>query len=100
LILDHYPFDIIVALDLFANASTGGHLGETMSSRIGRWMFGRRPGGWLAEVTVGNVGRLLDFLFHDHLIKAMEGSKQRADALSSEIAASLASLSRRPTTSE
>ena len=87
--LDHYPLDMIVALDLLANAGTGGHLGETMSSRIGRWTFGRQPGGWLAEVTVGNLGKLLDFFFHDHLIKAMEGSKERADALSAEIAATL-----------
>ena len=91
-LLDRYPFDVIVAFDLFANAATGGHIAETMSSRIGRWTFGRRPGGWLAEVTVGNIGKLLDFFFHDHLIKAMEGSKQRADALSAEIAATLAQV--------
>src|SRR5690242_21656414 len=91
-LLDRYPFNTIVGTDIYINGFTGGHLGETISSRLGRWMFGRRPGGWFAEATVGSLGRMLDFFFHDHLIKAMEGSKERADALSAEIGAVLAKI--------
>jgi len=79
--LDRYPFSIIIALDIFGNALTGGKLGETISARLGRWVYGRQPGGWLAEVTVGKLAAFLDWIQHDHLLKAIHGSRERGAGL-------------------
>ena len=79
--LDDYPLRIIIALDIFGNALFGGKLGETISARLGRWLFGRKPGGWLAEMTVGKLAALLDWLQRDHVLDAIQGSRDRAAAL-------------------
>lgn len=80
-LLDRYPFRVIVALDIFVNGLTGGHLGETISARLGRWLFGRQPGGVFAEATVGKLAALLDWLQRDHVLDAIQGSRDRAAAL-------------------
>lgn len=80
-LIDHYPFTIITALDMFANAVFRGRLGETISARLGRWLFGRKTGGWFAEATIGKLAALLDWVQHDHLLKAIHGTRDRAASL-------------------
>lgn len=80
-LLDRYPFRIIVAFDIFLNGLTGGHIGETISARVGRWLFGRQPGGWFAEATVGKLAALLDWIQHDHLLDAIHGTRDRCAEL-------------------
>lgn len=94
--IDDYPFRIITALDIFANAFTGGKLGETISARLGRWVFGRKPGGWLVEITIGKLAAFLDWLRHDHLLKAIIGSRDRAAALVETENAALAKIPNSP----
>lgn len=91
-LLDRYPFRIIIALDIFGNALFGGKLGETISARLGRWLFGRQPGGWIAEMTIGKLAALLDWIQHDHLLDAIHGSRDRAAALVATEDAALAKI--------
>lgn len=78
---DPYWYHVLVALDCFANALLGGMIGETISSRCGRWALAVDGHGtvwhWLARFMV----RWLGVIQPDHGQHAIAGALGRATQL-------------------
>lgn len=91
-----YRYRLALALDLFANAIAGGRLGETISSRCGRWKLVVHGHGtvwhWLADWMCA----WLDVIQPDHGEQAMSGDLKRAQNIVALETAALEQITSRP----
>lgn len=76
---DDYVMRVLVAADMLANVTLGGHEGETISTDAG--LMAQK------HVFIGSiVSRLLDFCQADHGAKAAAGDLERAQAEQARLA--------------